>query len=797
MLQNRKKRTRIILRGLLVLGLMICFALSLKFYITSREEKITQNICNSTYQLSLKLNSCVVRFLAFGTNNPEFFQSGECVFINDYRTVFSLIENNIRLLDQYDSLVADNFKGLLGKYDNTFNQVVNLTYEAGSESTGLQGKLLNTELTHQTGRWGFQYSIIKSRLDSVQIVLNNPEYGLKSQLLNYHEKLIASSGTMLINADRRQGIANSKSHLAILIFFIILLLFVVAEILHRKDTNRQIKNSLIGNTVGDLTLRSQSTFSSNEMLQLIEEKDFELGILQMEKEQLKNLLADLPLCIYETDLLGNFTYVNTCWLERFGYTENDIEAGLNLIETLHQTKANYDIEKVCNAKEFIAVCKDGTCFNVVIHSKKVCIGNTTAGYRGIIIDYSLQKKYLETLRKEKIKAEKSDYLKSAFLANMSHEIRTPMNAIIGFSNLLLQNGLNEDERLDYVTSILNSGEVLLNLINDIVDIAKIEANELRINLASCDLHKIMEDLYASFFAQIKKTERTNKIDLIQSRGIKVEELPLVTDSFRLRQILSNLITNSLKFTTEGEIEFGYKVINKKGKAFLEFRVRDTGIGIDKNQQKLIFERFRQVDSSSTRNFGGAGLGLAISMNLVDLLGGNIWVNSEKGKGAIFYFTIPYETGSSLPSDVILKLDNEANFDWHSKTILLVEDQISNYKYFKAALRETKATIIWVKNGEDAVKICAQNHAIDLVLMDIKLPEIDGFEATKRIKHIRPELLIISQTAFAGETNKEKCLNSGFDDFIEKPISPKALIQLLAQHLTLDIKNNRNELMHIN
>lgn len=386
--------------------------------------------------------------------------------------------------------------------------------------------------------------------------------------------------------------------------------------------------------------------------------------------------------------------------------------------------------------------------------------------------------YYNDLKESKEKAEESDRLKSAFLANMSHEIRTPMNAILGFSEMLTKPNYTEEDKKEFSSLISSNANNLLNLINDIIDIAKIEAGQIKVNYEITSLNKIFGELNATF--QREKLQRGKfKVDL-RVKFPTISEFNIITDPLRLKQVLTNLIGNALKFTDSGYIEFGFNIMEDNN---IRFYVQDSGIGITPEKQSIIFDRFRQADDSHTRRYGGTGLGLAIVKHLIELLGGTIWVESTPGKGSTFYFTHPYHSSMSMNTESMnIKKAMPIN-NWQNKIILITEDEENNFKLLKAILAPSKARLIWAKNGKEAVEICKTNPLIDLVLMDLKMPEMTGYEATEIIKRFRKKLPIIAQTAYAMADERTKTREAGFDDFITKPINSDELLTKISGYLS--------------
>jgi len=408
-------------------------------------------------------------------------------------------------------------------------------------------------------------------------------------------------------------------------------------------------------------------------------------------------------------------------------------------------------------------------------------------------DISFRRIQEEKLKQAKQEAEKSDKLKTAFLSNMSHEIRTPMNAILGFSDLLTDPNITAESQEKYIQLINNSSNVLLTIIEDIVDVARIEANEIKIRKESCDLHELLNNIYEDYRLKKEKAEKPN-LDLILS-PFQVVDSPLIyTDPHRLQQVITNLLGNALKFTNEGSIEFGYQITLTEDPQLsfdhvsnhlevIKFFVKDTGIGLKPEEKELIFERFRQARFSHSRATGGTGLGLTISKTLINLFGGKIWVDSSPGKGSDFYFTIPYEMAPEPITEIeSVKTDVAPGMNLASKTILVAEDDEVNYHLIEEVLKYTNAKILWAKNGTQSVELMQKHPETDLILMDIRMPEMDGYQATKKIKQINSEIPIIVQTAFAMVDEKQKSFDAGCDDYLAKPLNTKKLLGMISTYL---------------
>ena len=392
------------------------------------------------------------------------------------------------------------------------------------------------------------------------------------------------------------------------------------------------------------------------------------------------------------------------------------------------------------------------------------------------INERLEKQKRE-LEKAKEKAEESDRLKSAFLANMSHEIRTPMNGIMGFAQLLSQKELTPQKRMEFLSIIHGRTKHLLQIINDIVDISKIEANQLEIYPEDFDLNDLLDKLHKE---QSKELEdlRKSHIKLHLVKDVDQPSFYIKADSNRLRQILDNLLSNAVKFTEEGSIEFGYRIENQEG---IRFFVHDTGIGIPPNKQQEIFERFRQADESPSRRYEGTGLGLTISKNLVEMMGGKIGMEPGKEKGSCFWFYLPCKK-SEPQENPSPDIEQNKYYNWENKTILIVEDDPASQEYLREGLEPTGIRILEYETAEKALESIRQNNEIDLVLMDIRLPGMDGLKATEWLRKNNSRIPVIAQTAYAMEEDRKKCIEAGANDYISKPIDISELLALMNRHI---------------
>jgi len=513
----------------------------------------------------------------------------------------------------------------------------------------------------------------------------------------------------------------------------------------------------------------QLTLLMQSLWRIIKQKRGEEALRESE-ERYRMLIEQAVDAIFISDISGQFMSGNSKACELSGYSNDEL---LKLkIQDIFSVKEkgnqplNYDFlnEGKTLISEGYFIRADGSKMLVETNSKLMPDGT----YQTFMHDITQRKKNETELLLAKAKAEESDRLKSAFLANMSHEIRTPLNGILGFAEILKGREINKEDHQEYLEIIQSNGHQLLQIINDIIDISKIEANQVKINHVNFNLNKLFDQLYRNFDAEIKNQKKPN-INLRVILGLPENQSDIMADDVRLTQVLSNFLGNSIKFTQEGDIELSYFVKND----FIEFCVKDTGIGLSYEQQGIIFDRFRQADESTSKLYGGTGLGLSINKNLIELMGGKLWVESEMGKGSSFYFTIPYRVEKQLVVDFKEKTKEKKKISWKDKSFLVVEDDPSSYFLLKTILEANEAQVIWAEDGTQAVKIFNNGH-IDLILMDMQLPGINGYETCKLIRSHNKEIPIILQTANAFNDDVKKFLDVGFNAYITKPINKKIL-----------------------
>ncbi|MFD1615733.1 chemotaxis protein CheB [Gelatiniphilus marinus] len=450
------------------------------------------------------------------------------------------------------------------------------------------------------------------------------------------------------------------------------------------------------------------------------------------------------------------------------FTEESWKTLSEAVENTRKTGKPYNIE-------LKIIKENGKNGWILSHGEAVkdAQGNIIA-LRGAAQDITQQKQNEEELIKAKKAAEAANIHKNYFLANMSHEIRTPMNGVLGFSELLKNSNVTEDERIKYLEIIDGNSKQLLNLLDDIIDVAKIEANEIKMVYRACNIPKLINNLEITY-NQLKIARHKTDIAINKHIPQKHKDLTIITDGQRLQQVVSNLLNNALKFSEKGEINFGFNVESGN----IKFFVKDQGIGIRKNKQIEIFERFKQINYENNARYGGTGLGLAICKGIVELLGGEIWVTSKLNIGTTFEFTIPLNLSKINKKNHKNVIVNGKDF-LKSKTILIAEDDALIQMLFQVVLKHSGVKIIFAKTGREAVDIYSKNQNIDVVLLDIRMPVMNGIDALDEILKINPDAKIIMQTAYAMPEEREKCFNKGCVDFLSKPVVKEELFKSLCK-----------------
>ncbi len=618
-----------------------------------------------------------------------------------------------------------------------------------------------------------------------------------------------------------------RTEIAFLIYFLAIIGLVL--LLNRLNAQRLISQKqkleqLVFERTAEIRKQKDEIKSqSEEMAAQAEELQEQAEILERinsELEKLSIVASETDNAVIIMDEKGAFIWVNDGFQKMYGYTaEEFLDQTENVIATSFNKEIRQNIQKCLSTKQTITYQSESkTKSGVIIYTQTTItpiLNKQGVVEKLVAIDSDITKlkeAEFEILKKnqmitaqneelekhrnhlEKIvsdrtadleiaknRAEESDRLKSAFLANMSHEIRTPMNAIIGFSNLLSNPELYTTDKEELTRHIVQNSNTLLNLIDDILDLAKIEAGQLVIKKKAFNLNKLLLDLYGVF--EEKKNNQYNKsIELKFSPGNNDPSFEIYSDPLRIQQVITNLVDNALKFTDSGYVEYGYLLDKAKNDQQIKFFVKDTGIGLSQDQKEQIFNRFTKIENYKKKLYRGAGLGLAICKNIISLLDGEIFVESEPDVGSNFYFTIPLSEKTDH-NEKPANLDDKhpQNYSWPGKTLLIAEDEKSNFRLLQVMLNTTNLNLIHAVNGREAIEKF-ENNAVDLILMDIKMPVMDGLEATREIKKMNPDVPIIAQTAFAMQDDEKMIIEAGCDEYIAKPITQQKILALLNKYL---------------
>ncbi|MDT0540036.1 ATP-binding protein [Croceitalea sp. P059] len=555
------------------------------------------------------------------------------------------------------------------------------------------------------------------------------------------------------------------------IFYSVLFSFYFKYVDKREFTTDFLK---INDVFKTLTYRQKFEIIKSEAIKSAEE-------VKLKEIKYQTLTNSSTVGIFHTRNDGYTTFVNPKWTEISGLPMNEA-LGFGWLNVVHPN----DIEKIntewalaisesrASEIQYRFILKDGSIKWVLgravpeINDLKEVIG-----YVGTITDITNIKLFEQEQILLKEKAQESDRLKSAFLANMSHEIRTPMNGILGFASLLKEAKLSGEQQKKYIKIIEKSGVRMLKIINDIVNISKIESGILDINLTETNINNQLQFIYES----LKLDADNKKLKLSYSISLPEKEAIIITDKEKLYGILTNLVTNAIKYTNTGEIEFG---CTKKKDEF-NFFVKDTGIGIPKEKLNIIFDRFIQSDIDDKMAQQGAGLGLAISRAYVEILGGKIWVESKEAEGSTFFFKLPLnidtEYKRAMPvSYEIKKIELIPGIS--DLKVLIAEDDEASVMILSLKLQKFSKEILTVSTGIEAIETCRKHPDIDLILMDIQMPKLNGYEAIRQIREFNKNVVIIAQTAFALTGDKEKAIEAGSDNYISKPIMKDELLKLI-------------------
>lgn len=486
----------------------------------------------------------------------------------------------------------------------------------------------------------------------------------------------------------------------------------------------------------------------------------------------KSLLNTIPFGMHIVDVEGNILFQS----DNFQRISGPRPVGTKCWEFYKDDKTqcpDCPLKQGINIGETEAYESHGVLGNRIFE-----INHTGMMYQGkkamleIFQDITERKENEKELIRAKLKAEEGDKLKTAFLHNISHEIRTPMNAIVGFSALLGEPDIDKQSRESYIEVIRQSSNHLLSIITDIVDISNIEANLIKTMRNEININVMLKSLVNQYIPEATK----KNIELVYETGLTDKDASIITDNTKLTQVLTNLLSNALKFTEKGNVKIWYTLRD----GLIEFRIADTGIGIASEHFDKIFDRFYQIQNTVSRLYEGTGLGLSISKAYIEHMGGKIWLTSEPGRGTTFYVTIPYEKADKTPVQVIQPPVQEVLVFPVKRVILVAEDVESNFKLIKYFLSGSNAEVLHAFNGKEAVEKCLANKNIDLVLMDIKMPVMDGYTAVKLIREKNIKIPIVAQTAYADD--RDKAIECGCSGFISKPFDKKGLFKVLQEFI---------------
>jgi PAS domain S-box-containing protein len=576
-----------------------------------------------------------------------------------------------------------------------------------------------------------------------------------------------------------EGVILSQPLSHLILALLALLIVVCTLIIFFSVKLKRVNLKLVERNKQILNINSDLQKSNNELAiqkELIAKKHFESDKFY---EMLVQSAND-GISFYDRD--WKLRYTNSAFYSMIGY-DRDSYNSLNPPELVHPDDQDYQIRReqalVNNGffeTELRLRHKSGHYVN--LSTRSVTVRSDTGEVLGALTisrDITRMKQVHEDLIKANIGAEASNRLKSNFLANISHEIRTPLNSVVGFSNLLLSNNLSDEIKEEYIEHINHNSEKLLQIIGDIIDLSRLESSQIEITYEEASLSTIVNEIIEEARQIIKRNEKPIILN-VKNHFEDVGDL-IFTDRIWLKRVLNHLMDNAVKFTLEGSVEFSYLLENQS----IVFKIRDTGIGINKENLGRIFEEFRQEFDGHHRPFEGLGIGLTLAKEVIERMGGKIFVESEKGVGSEFSFSIPYRPAGSTKTKVA-PVSNETilkPIDWSSRKCLLVDDNKDVLIYLNRILTDTGVTIVTARSGFEAIEIIKTTPDIDVVLLDMQMPEMNGIEATKEIRKIRKDIPIIAQTAFIFEDDKDIILEAGCDACLIKPIRREHLLTVMS------------------
>jgi len=572
-------------------------------------------------------------------------------------------------------------------------------------------------------------------------------------------------------------LSQSSSHLimALLALLIIICTIIIFFSVKLKKVNEELikRNKLISDINSDLENTNRELAFQKELITI---KHFESDKFY----QMLVQAANDGISFYDRE--WNLRFANSAFYTMIGYDKETYNS-LNPVDLVHPDDQDYQLRReqalVNNGffeTELRLRHKAGHYMN--LSTRSVIVRSDSGEVLGALTisrDITRLKQVHEDLIKANIGAEASNRLKSNFLANISHEIRTPLNSVVGFSNLLLSNNLSNEVKEEYIEHINHNSEKLLQIIGDIIDLSRLESSQIEITYEEASLSSIVNEIIEEARQIIRRNEKPIILN-VKNHFEDVGDL-IFTDRIWLKRVLNHLMDNAVKFTLEGSVEFSYLLENQN----IVFKIRDTGIGINKENLGRIFEEFRQEFDGHHRPFEGLGIGLTLAKEVIERMGGRIFVQSEKGVGSEFSFSIPYRpAGSTKPKVTPVNKEQILKpIDWSSRKCLLVDDNKDVLIYLNRILTDTGVSILTARSGFEAIEIIKANPDIDVVLLDMQMPEMNGIEATKEIRKIRKDIPIIAQTAFIFEDDKDIILEAGCDACLIKPIRREHLLTVMS------------------
>ncbi|MBW6502313.1 MAG: response regulator [Bacteroidales bacterium] len=574
------------------------------------------------------------------------------------------------------------------------------------------------------------------------------------------------------------ALSNSLLHLiltllaALIIICAVIIIFSVK--LRRANGELKERNRQIEEINNDLKTTNTELASQKEALsrQYSDSEKFYGMLIQS---------ADDGISFYDRE--WNLKYANNAFYSIIGLTRDEYDL-IFPSDLIHPDDRVYENERLnaLNDKglfesELRLRHKDGN--YIILSTRSVTVRDDNGEIIGSLTisrDITKLKQVHEDLVKAKVEADASNRLKTSFLANISHEIRTPLNSVVGFSNLLLANDISPEVKEEYIEHINHNSEKLLQIIGDIIDLSRLESSQIEIAYEEASVNEIVNEIVEEARKIIKRNDKP--IILNVRNEFENNSDQIFTDRVWLKRVLSHLMDNAVKFTLEGSILFSYALEND----FLIFRIRDTGIGINKENLGRIFEEFRQEIDGHHRPFEGLGVGLTLAKEVIERMGGRIFVQSEKGVGSEFSFSVPYRPaggGTKLKAKSYVPDEQPHPINWSSRKCLLVDDNKDVLVYLNRILLDTGVTIFTARSGIEALDIVKNTPDLDVVLLDMQMPEMNGIEATREIRKIRKNLPIIAQTAFIFEDDKDIILEAGCDACLIKPIRKDHLLTVMS------------------